>query len=548
MTTPQRFLAAVVVLLALLVRIWALDWKPPHFDEGVNGGFVDAMRHDPAYRYNPANFHGPLHFYAMFASGQIFGRGVWSLRLPTVLVGVACVALVLAFRRFFSAWVVFVAAVAFAISPAMIFYARYAIHEMWLPFFAMLAIYGAFGVARGDRRRQDLWAIGIGITGMVLTKETYILHFAAAFLAWLFGREKSERVKAEPQFSRQEILQVAGVCLAVLVTLYSGMFYYWPGVAGIFETFRDMAAKGWSSSEEGHHKEMLYYPKLLGYYEWPALIGLAIAPVLALKRSRLAGACAVVAGLLLQIAGIPWSNTFSLGVCLVLVGVCWMVAKPLKCPLMRFLALYGLASVAAYSFVSYKTPWCVINLLWPFYFVLGHCFSRLVQFSHASVVLLLGATLSAAPLMDSWRINFINPTSPKEPYIYVQQLRDLEMLTKPVERVIAADPSRRLMTGIIIHATPQPLPWVLPDLPNVAVWSHEKELHVADADFLLVHESRVEEVEAVLLDVYFRSRFRFFFEDDDHRLYLRASVFAEAVEPGRVPEFRRRIRLEDSAE
>ena len=593
MSVTRHWLPIVVVALAILVRVWALGDKPPHFDEGVNGAFVDEMRSVPAYRYNPENFHGPLHFYTLFASTQFFGRGIWALRLPTVLVGTAAVALVFAFSRFFSKRTVFVAAVAFAISPAMIFYSRYAIHETWLPFFSLLALYGAFGVSTSERRMRDLWAVGAGLTGMVLTKETYILHFAAAALAWQVGRwmfplPKAERTRPaalfgvddspqepiveKPAFRREDVLLVAGVCAGVLVAFYSGLFFYWRGVGGIFETFYWMAKKGWTASEDGHHKELLYFVKLFGTYEWPTLAGLALAPLYALRRSLLAGGITAGCGLLIAIAGwfwtsdepfqaiepvlkfggVPWSNLVSLGVCLVFAGLSWMVAIPLKCPRMRFLALYGLASLAAYSFVSYKTPWCVIAVLWPFWFLLGHLFDRLTFHSDGRIVAALGVTLGLAPFIDAHRINFVNPTNsavdnfarPAEPYIYVQQSRDLEDLTKPLAKLLARDSSRHDLTGSIIFKSPLPLPWALPELPRVTIQNHEGEVTFGDADFLLVHESRVEEVESQLLDVYFRSRFRFYIPDDNHQLYLRANTFHDFVKQGRVPEFRRRVPLE----
>ena len=142
------------------------------------------------------------------------------------------------------------------------------------------------------------------------------------------------------------------------------------------------------------------------------------------------------------------------------------------------------------------------------------------------------------------RLNFVDPTAPNEPYIYVQQLRDIEQLTRPVERLLARDPWRRNLSGYIICESPQPLPWALPELPNVIIENHNSEITFGDADFLLVHESRVDEVEAQLLDIYFRSRFRFYIPDDNHRLYLRASTFQDFVEPERTPEFHRRIPLE----
>ena len=63
-----------IVALAFLVRVWALDFKPAHFDEGVNGAFADSMRATGAYHYDPSNYHGPLHFYVLFTGRKAAGR------------------------------------------------------------------------------------------------------------------------------------------------------------------------------------------------------------------------------------------------------------------------------------------------------------------------------------------------------------------------------------------------------------------------------------------------------------------------------------------
>ncbi|MEO6785433.1 MAG: hypothetical protein ABI318_04805, partial [Chthoniobacteraceae bacterium] len=103
MSARQRWFSVFIIALAFALRVAALDLRPAHFDEGVNGAFADGMRTEGCYRYDPANFHGPLHFYALFASQQLFGRSLWSLRMPTVLIGTATIALMLAFCRFL-AW------------------------------------------------------------------------------------------------------------------------------------------------------------------------------------------------------------------------------------------------------------------------------------------------------------------------------------------------------------------------------------------------------------------------------------------------------------
>src|SRR5450432_425286 len=90
----------LIVILAAALRLVCLDIKPPHFDEGVNGWFVDQMARTGFYHYDPENYHGPLHFYVLFIFQTLFGRHVWALRLPLVIIGTLTVYLVTKFDRF----------------------------------------------------------------------------------------------------------------------------------------------------------------------------------------------------------------------------------------------------------------------------------------------------------------------------------------------------------------------------------------------------------------------------------------------------------------
>src|SRR5271170_2547157 len=117
MIARRHCLAAIILVLAFALRLVWLDLKPAHFDEGVNGWFVDKITHEGFYHYDPTNFHGPLHFYALFVAQTLFGRSIWVLRMPIVLLSTACVGLVLAFRRYFGESVCQLAALAMAVSP-----------------------------------------------------------------------------------------------------------------------------------------------------------------------------------------------------------------------------------------------------------------------------------------------------------------------------------------------------------------------------------------------------------------------------------------------
>src|SRR5882762_760400 len=171
-----------ILLLAAGLRFLLLGIKPPHFDEGINGWFVDQMLKNGFYRYDPTNYHGPLHFYILFLFQTLFGRNLYALRLPVVLASIGSVWLALKYDRVIPRPVARVAALAMAVSPGFIFYGRYSIHEAWLVLFSMMFIFGLLGLWR-DGTLNYLWFTGMGITGMVLTKETYIIHLVCALIA-----------------------------------------------------------------------------------------------------------------------------------------------------------------------------------------------------------------------------------------------------------------------------------------------------------------------------------------------------------------------------
>src|SRR2546428_3166102 len=87
----------LIIGLAAFLRFFLLGMKPPHFDEGINGWFVDQMVKTGFYKYDPTNYHGPLHFYVLLLSQTLFGRNLWALRLAGWAVSITSVLLTLKF-------------------------------------------------------------------------------------------------------------------------------------------------------------------------------------------------------------------------------------------------------------------------------------------------------------------------------------------------------------------------------------------------------------------------------------------------------------------
>jgi uncharacterized protein (TIGR03663 family) len=584
MSARQRWFSVFIVALAFALRIAALDLRPAHFDEGVNGAFADGMRTEGCYRYDPGNFHGPLHFYTLFAGQQLFGRSLWTLRMPTVLIGTATVALMLAFHRFLAWRAVAIAALAAAISPAMVFYSRYAIHETWLPFLTVLAVYGGFGIMRREGRSRDLWAFGSGLSGMVLTKETYLVHWFAAALAiiaarcldWLapltpsaqrprpadlFSGSSSQRENAgaakTARFSNRQVASITFTCLAVVVLFQSGFGMHWPGVAGLLETFRLMYDKG-TTAEVGHNKEFFYWVKLMAFYEWPALLGIVAAPVLCLRRSPLPAAALLLAGAMLVASGLMTKSGVggsdakdflgpqlhlnaiaSLGVWLLVCSLGFFAATPSQSREARWLCLYGLAAFTAYAVIPYKTPWCIINLLWPFFFAFGQLAENLAQTADRRLVYAIATLLAAAPLGESWKLNFVRPSFDSERYAYVHTTPDINKLLGPLRTLARENPLERQMHGLILTEA-FPFTWELNDFPNISYGDENTDVENYDADFILIPVQRELEFEDRVFGVYFKDSFRTRNGIPRGWLYLNAERFAPLF-PGRTPEIHPRV-------
>jgi uncharacterized protein (TIGR03663 family) len=591
MSAPQRWISILIVALAFALRVAALDLRPAHFDEGVNGSFIDGMRSEGCYRYDPANYHGPLPFYTLFAAQQLFGRSLWVMRMPTVFIGTATIALMLVFFRFLPWRAVWIASLAAAISPAMVFYSRYAIHETWLPFFTILAVYGGFGIARREGRAGDLWAFGAGIAGMVLTKETYFVHWIAAALAliamrcleWLAplapraqrarpadlfaGRASDASADVAPKtayFSNRQIATVIFTCTAAVILFQSGFGLHWPGVNGLFETFGLMYSKG-TTAEAGHNKEFFYWLKLMGWYEWPALIGFAAAPLLSLRRAPLPAAGLLVVGALLVGTGfvissarlaIPAAQDFldprwnlanipSLGLWLIACSLGFFAASPSQNREARLLCLYGLATFTAYSLIPYKTPWCIINLLWPFLFVLGQLADTLAHATDRRLVYGVGLLLAWTPLRDCWRLDFVQPTFDGERYIYVQTTPDINKLLRAVRTLAREDPLQRQLHGLVLTEA-FPLTWELNEFPNIIYAGEDVTVDNYDADFVLLPAGRELEFEDRVFGIYFKESCRLRNGTARGWLYLAADRFASQF-PGRAPEIHPRISLKNPA-
>lgn len=491
-----------IVLLALALRLLLLDLRPPHSDEGVNGMCVELITKQGFYAYDPTNLHGPLHFYVLWVSEFLLGRNLWGLRLPVAVVSCLSVWMCLRFDRFFPRSWCLGAALALAISPGMVYYGRYAIHESWMVLFSLGLFWGLFGLYRYGARKY-LWAAFISASGLFLTKEICLMHGLCLLLGYwvMTGLSKARLVPrlawAQQQYTTAEVALATTLCLTATAAVYSGFFQNPAGLSAFSQYFAPWVSVAASGAIQGfdHSQPWWYWLALFARYEFLILAGTIAGGaflVHALWRDR-----SVREGAKphprpsrdkSRGSGTPISGS----------------DQRILALLLLYLGIYGAGTFVAYSLIRYKTPWCFISILPPFVFLAGCGIAQLCSSRRPGRWLV--ALLCAASLAVSVRLNFFHYADPAEPYAYVPTSLGISKIVGPLRALAQRDDVYKQVSGAVLVELYHPLPWLLADFPNVNYYGAQPADETMDFAFLVVDAHRVPEVEAALNEEYVKQQ------------------------------------------
>lgn len=180
---------AAILLVATVLRLYDLSAKVMHHDEGVNGVFTSTLFHQGGYKYDPTNFHGPSLYYAALLTTSInsffYGRdglSLFAIRLVPAIFGIGLVWLMLCLRRPLTTFGAIAAALLATISPGMVFFSRYFIHELMFVFFS-LAILVAWLKYQETKKPRYFILASASAALLCATKETWIITVAVWLLA-----------------------------------------------------------------------------------------------------------------------------------------------------------------------------------------------------------------------------------------------------------------------------------------------------------------------------------------------------------------------------
>jgi len=450
----------LAIAVALFLRVPQLGNRPLHNDEAVNATKLVALWKQGDYKYDPHEYHGPtLHYFSLpfLWLGSAKNSAELSdpqLRAVTVAFGVGLILLLALFRDGLGRAATIWASVFLAVSPAMVFYSRYFIHEMLLVFFTLLTLAAGWRYARS---RHAGWAAltGAGIGLMFATKETFVLSIAAMFFALVAGRlwnRWRRQVVAAPSVSDVSWTPIPWHLALALTTggiiwllLFGSFFTNAAGPSDSLATYLPWLHRAGGASPH-LHAWGFYFERLLWFHPaksplWTELIILLLA---------LVGSSA---------------------------GFCGNRACVVHPTLVRFLSFYTLALTGIYTVISYKTPWCALNFWLGFILLAGVGAAVLVnsfrdRLTRALMIGLIGAGALHLGL-QSWLLTHGFTSDLRNPYVYAQTSPHARELTERVRAIGRVAPDRfATVVKVISPESYWPLPWSLREFKNIG-WYDE---------------------------------------------------------------------------
>jgi uncharacterized protein (TIGR03663 family) len=485
---PERawlYASAAVLLLAFALRVYALDVKPLHHDEGVNGFFLTNLLRQGNYAYDPANYHGPTLYYLTLPFVALAGLNTFVIRLVPSLFGVGVVWLVLALRRYVGTVAVLVAALLVAVSPACVFYSRYFIHEMPFVFFTLGLVLYALRF-RETGATSDLLTASGSAALMFATKETAFISVGTLGLAWMTavlwervrgggGRNMHARAAVEPEGGfgklRREgklgaaLLGAVALFAFIWVAFYSSFFTHWKGA--FWDSFTAFAVWQKTGMSEFHGKPPGTYLKWLAQEDAAVLLLGALGALVALFERRV--------------------NRYTV-----------------------FIAAWGFGLLVAYSLISYKTPWLVLSFVVPLAVAGGYAVQAFGTWVSSvpgrgwRAAAAVAAFAAVFGLYHTYVINFREYDNDQYPYVYSQTRREFGDLVREIERV-----GERAGTKQPGFATTSPeywpSPWYFRNNPNAGYEGRPAPVYDSGKTLAIIgREDQVPQLERAAGDAYTR--------------------------------------------
>ena len=447
----------LIVAAAATIRLVHLDNRPMHTDEAVHGAKFGPLLEKGIYEYDPHEFHGPTLNYLTIPVVRMGGGNTIAqttevqLRIVPAICGILLIAGLWIIRDAIGLGAMLCAAALCAASPAMIFYSRYYIQEMLLICFTFFAIAAFWRSAQKGTVAKFVWLAiaGFSIGLMHATKETCIIALFAMFAGGIYVAVLS--LIAGNGWTRQKMISLSitgGVVLVaaalVSVTLFSSLFTHPAGISDSITSIAGYVTRSGGEGSAGNHSYPWYnYLRIVCWWQdgegpvWTEMLVVILAVV------------GLIAGLIGKGCG------------------------KASIPFVRFLGVYTIVMTVGYSYLSYKTPWCLLGFFHGMLLLAGIGAAVLWRAARPAPIKALVAVMLLVAgghlAWQGWRGSFPQCADPDNPYVYAHTTHDVPKLANLIREIALEHPDQKAMCIQIVgpEYAHWPLPWYLRDFTKI---------------------------------------------------------------------------------
>lgn len=210
LSSGVRVDAEVLVYAALIVfgfatRFYDLETRVMSHDESLHTYFSWQLEQGRGFQHTPL-MHGPMQFHIVALAYFLFGDSDASARIPVALAGVAAIGMLALFRRWLGRPGALAAAAMMAVSPFMLYYARYVRNESFIVVEGLLMFWAVFRYFE-TRRTGWLYLLSASLMLHSVTKETSFIYaaqlllFLGGIFAWQVLSLRWDRPQWKPVFA-----------------------------------------------------------------------------------------------------------------------------------------------------------------------------------------------------------------------------------------------------------------------------------------------------------------------------------------------------------
>lgn len=510
---PFVWLAAcsLVTAVAAFLRLWRLELKPLHHDEGVNGYFLKTLFSEGVYKYDPSNYHGPTLYYIALAFTKIFGLETFSIRASVAVFGVFIVILTFFLRKYIGDIGSLFAALLLALSPGMVFISRYFIHEIFFVFCSLGIVLGVLFFIEGRRARifatawmtllllvcflppvmnlppviggddaSLVWILRVAFFAVEAVLTFFVMRLllnwndgAPIYLLLASASAALFFATKETAFVTIGTLLIACACVWLWRKIYAG------GFGEIKQSWFEPVALNWTNFRarlgERRNSALLIFAAIFifvyvavlfftSFFTYPEGVSKAFEAYAFWTKTGSSdhtqnGFWAYAKWLLKSESPVLFLSA---------IGSLIAFAKA-RHRFAIFTGFWAFGLFAAYTIIPYKTPWLALNFILPMCVVAGYGINELATNRDYFQKILAGvfAVFAVAILgYQTYQLNFVRYDDDAMPYVYAHTQRGFLDLIKQINHYAEKSGKGTDATIEIVSPDYWSMPWYTRDFPH----------------------------------------------------------------------------------